>query len=120
MLVRSIHGLAQRWVVLVPAGMVIADPFTLSDPVLLPREQIISVRRHSVTSLPDDALDLRLGTLMGSVEVRLAEPAMFARRQRAETAVVESLAALISPLRAETLIAAARSHPHCRRRRLAA
>ncbi len=88
-LVRSIHGLARRWVVLVPAGMVVADPLTLSDPALLPREQVASVRRLAVTHPPEDALDLRLGTLPGSIEIRLGQPATFACRRRGATAIVD-------------------------------
>lgn len=41
--VPMIHRLSRRWVVLVPAGLVIADPLTLADPTLFPRERIRSV-----------------------------------------------------------------------------
>ncbi len=109
-LLRSIHSLDQRWVVLVPAGLVIADPLTLTDPVLLPREQIEAVGRLAVARPQSGALDLRLGTLMGSIEVRLREPATFARRRRDDTFVAEASAALVSPLRPEALLGAARTH----------
>lgn len=52
---RALHGLARRWVVFVPAGVVIHDPISLVDPVLF--------RRQTVTSLAPapadtDAFDL--------------------------------------------------------------
>ncbi|MEJ7584996.1 MAG: hypothetical protein WKF43_13170 [Acidimicrobiales bacterium] len=34
---RALHGLARRWVVFVPAGLVLHDPFGLPDAVLVPR-----------------------------------------------------------------------------------
>jgi len=42
-LFRSLHGLARRWVVFVPAGMVLHDPLSLTDPVLFPRQGIESL-----------------------------------------------------------------------------
>ena len=35
--VRALHGLARRWVVFVPAGLVLHDPHALLEPVLFPR-----------------------------------------------------------------------------------
>ena len=37
---RSLHTLSRRWAVFVPAGMVLHDPLTLLDPVLLPRSTV--------------------------------------------------------------------------------
>ena len=62
---RALHPLSCRWFVLVPAGIAIADPLTLTEPVLVRREHIASVRRTASAALPPDALDLRLGTLAG-------------------------------------------------------
>ncbi len=42
-LFRSLHGLARRWVVFVPAGMVLHDPLSLTDPVLFRRQVIESL-----------------------------------------------------------------------------
>ena len=33
---RALHGLSERWAVLVPAGLVLHDPMTVTDPFLLP------------------------------------------------------------------------------------
>src|SRR5712692_4214928 len=41
---RSLHGLARRWVVFVPAGLVLHDPMTLTDPTLFQRQLIERLR----------------------------------------------------------------------------
>ena len=40
---RALHGLSRRWIVFVPAGLVIHDPLTMSDAVLFPRRSIVSL-----------------------------------------------------------------------------
>ena len=42
-LARSMHNLARRWAVFVPAGMVLHDPLTLVDPVLFERRLVAKV-----------------------------------------------------------------------------
>jgi len=54
-LFRSMHALARRWVVFVPAGMVLHDPLSLTDPVLFRRQAIESLRLAPAGS---DSLDL--------------------------------------------------------------
>ena len=39
---RSLHGLSRRWIVFVPAGLVLHDPSTLADPVLFRRQTVTS------------------------------------------------------------------------------
>jgi hypothetical protein len=55
LLVRSMHNLSRRWAVFVPAGMVLHDPLTLLDPVLLQRS---NVARLGPAEISTDALDL--------------------------------------------------------------
>jgi hypothetical protein len=55
LLARSLHALSRRWVVVVPAGMVLHDPLTLADPVLFERRAIAVLRPAPADS---DALDL--------------------------------------------------------------
>jgi hypothetical protein len=83
LLTRSIHGLSRRWVVLVPAGVVIVDPLTLPDPVLFTRDSIRSLRAVDARE-PDgpDTLDLRLGAISGAVAVTLARPTEFLATRR--------------------------------------
>jgi hypothetical protein len=86
----SVFSLSRRWFVLVPAGVVIVDPLTLADPVLLPREQLASITAGG-RDRRDFALDLRLGAAPGALTIRLREPAPFVRRRgRAGAAVVHA------------------------------
>ena len=67
-LLRSLHLLSMRWAILVPAGFVIADPMTLTDPVLFVREHILGLGPADPrVRPPDDATDLRLGAAHGSL-----------------------------------------------------
>jgi hypothetical protein len=54
-LARSLHGLSRRWVVFVPAGLVLHDPMTLADPVLFERRVIESLHPAPAGT---DSLDL--------------------------------------------------------------
>jgi hypothetical protein len=106
-LVRSLHSLSRRWLVLVPAGLVVADPLTLADPVLMRREQIAGVERAPAAGR-DDVLDLRLGSAMGSVAVRLRAAQTFARRRgRRETVLHDADAILVSTVLTGAFIQAA-------------
>jgi hypothetical protein len=44
LLLKSLHNLSRRWVVFVPAGLVLHDPLVLLDPVLFRRQDIASLR----------------------------------------------------------------------------
>ncbi len=110
LVVRALHPLACRWFVLVPAGIAIADPLTLTEPVLVRREHIASLRRTAVSALPADALDLRLGTLAGGIVIDLSEPVEFGRRRgRANAEVVTPRQLAVAVVRADAAIAQART-----------
>ncbi len=69
---RSLHTLAQRFAVVVPAGITIVEPFMLSDPVLLLRERIASIRGLDTGRRPaESVLDVRLGATGGSLALTL-------------------------------------------------
>jgi hypothetical protein len=55
LLLRSLHQLSKRWVVFVPAGVVLVDPLGLMDSVLLRRQQL-----RSLHPAPADSLGLDL------------------------------------------------------------
>ena len=55
---RSLHNLSRRWLVFVPAGVVLHDPLTLHDPVLFERREIEVLRPAPADS---DSLDLTQG-----------------------------------------------------------
>ncbi|MBW3649891.1 MAG: hypothetical protein KY458_04915 [Actinobacteria bacterium] len=40
---RALHGLSRRWVVFVPAGVVLHDPMSLADPVLFRRQVVAAL-----------------------------------------------------------------------------
>jgi len=82
LLTRALHGLSRRWGVLVPAGFVIVDPLTLSDPVLFLRERILRMQAGDATPAPPEVLDLRLGAAAGTVSMEFDEDAELGRRGR--------------------------------------
>ena len=69
---RALHTLARRWVVLVPAGVVVVDPMTIADPVLFVRQHLHALRAvDAAAPIPPGALDLRLGASWGSIMFEL-------------------------------------------------
>jgi len=107
LLSRSLHGLSDRFVVLVPAGFVVVDPFTLSDPVLCVRERIVSLRAAGpAPSARPDLLDLRLGATIGTLAVTLDEVAELFRtgRTRRSTVTTRANELWIAPLRRRALL----------------
>ena len=107
-MVRSLHSLARRFLVLVPAGVVVVDPLTLADPVLMRREQIARIGRERDAQSAAGALDLRLGTRTGTTEVVLREPQTFARRRgRRDAALNDADVVLVATVLTAALITTA-------------
>jgi hypothetical protein len=107
-LARSLHSLSVRWLVLVPAGLVVVDPLTLLDPVLMRREYIVGVERLVRTRSETGSLDLRLGTAAGTIAVSLRETHPFARRKgRRDSTLQESAGVLVSIVRPDAFLQAA-------------
>jgi hypothetical protein len=80
---RALHGLSRRWLVLVPAGVVVVDPMTLAEPVLFVRRHVRALRPSEPSAaIADDALDLRLGSTLGNVLIDLDESAEMVRTNR--------------------------------------
>jgi len=75
---RSLHALTQRWLVFVPAGVVIHDPLLLGDPFLVKRNGIRSIHLALVGS---DAEDLTMSSLGHAIEVELHQEAEIAVRK---------------------------------------
>ena len=101
--VRALHGLARRWAVLVPAGLVLHDHHALVDAVLFPRA---SIRRLGPAPADvDDALDLTQRALGLAVELELREPAEVSPRRPDKTVQVESVDRLLfTPTRPGALL----------------
>jgi hypothetical protein len=112
--VRAVHVLARRWVVLVPAGLVIADPMTLADPVLFPRQRIEGLGPADPRKRPPaDALDVRLGAAYGSLALLLDAEAEVFRRSGRTSKAVETHLLMFTPVLSSTVL------EHAARRRLA-
>jgi len=103
---RALHRLARRWVVFVPAGLVLHDPMALAEPVLF-RKQVID----SLGPAPagTDSLDLTLRAIGLALELQLKEKVPMARvigpRHRPEEGASARL--LFTPTRAGAVLAEA-------------
>jgi hypothetical protein len=110
LLVHALHPLSCRWLVLVPAGIAIADPLTLTEPVLVRREQIEHFGRLGATALGGQSLDLRVGTLIGGVALELSEPIDFGRRRgRKNAEMVAATLVAVAVVGADDAVVTARS-----------
>jgi hypothetical protein len=106
-LLRGVHDLSRRWAVFVPAGLVLHDPLTVVDPVLL--------RRPSVTRLvparrDTTALDLTQRAPGLVLEIDLAEevPLALVRPGHRLGEPVKASRLLITPTRPGALLEEAR------------
>jgi hypothetical protein len=105
--VRSLHTLSRRWLVFVPAGMVIHDPLALVDPILLRRG---SVRSFGPAPADTDAVDLTVGAAGLALEARLDDPVSLlpVTSRRTLTELKEVRAVLVTPSRPGRVLAEAR------------
>ncbi|MCA1691298.1 MAG: hypothetical protein LC733_03500, partial [Actinobacteria bacterium] len=69
-LLRGLHDLSRRWAVIVPAGIVLHDPLTIVDPVLLRRQ---SISRLGPAPAHSGAVDLTQKAPGLALEVDLTE-----------------------------------------------
>jgi hypothetical protein len=113
--IRALHTLARRWLVTVPAGVVVVDPMTLVDPVLVVRRNLRGVRAVDATAAPvRGAIDLRLGATLGTVEVALdgsIDVVRGSRRGRADTIRPDALLVAVAGRRELLARASRRSGP---------
>lgn len=107
---RSLHGLAERWAVLVPAGIVLRDAMTLRDAVLFPRRTVASLGPGPRAPSPrPDVADLRLGALGGTLSLDLDDPTVVvlaghALRDRRSNTTATVTRVLFSPTRPGDLL----------------
>jgi hypothetical protein len=104
LLLRALHGLSRRWVVFVPAGVVLHDLLALSDPVLFQRT---TIERLAPASRDTDALDLTERAPGLALELALREPVdvNLSRAKSAER--VQARAVLFTPTRPGAVVAEA-------------
>lgn len=108
---RRMHALSRRWLVFVPAGVVVHDPLHLAEPILLPTR---SLRRIGPVDDVGDAVDVTGGALGLVLELRPVEPVSAGLRQGRQVTETEGVAALVvAPVRpgATLVIARARRLP---------
>jgi hypothetical protein len=108
---RALHRLSRRWLVLVPAGVVVVDRMSLVENTLFPREHIQLMRSLGGDESPGAALDLRMGATLGSLLAIFDEPAelvLAARPGRDARTVNAPAIAVAVARRAEVLDGAAR------------
>lgn len=102
---RSIHQLSRRWIVLVPAGLVVHDPLAMPEPQLFPRRTIARLGPAEVGS---PAVDLTAGAAGLALELRLQEPTeMLVRGPGRGTSTHSTDAVLIAPARPAVMLDAA-------------
>jgi hypothetical protein len=71
LLARSLHGLSRRWLVFVPAGVVVHDDLALADAMLFQRRGVAGIRPATTDST---ALDITQRALGLALELSLKEP----------------------------------------------
>ncbi len=105
---RAVHGLSRRWVVFVPAGLVVHDPMSLADPVLFPKQMVsaVTVAEHGST-----ALDLTQRAAGLTLELALKEPAplVLAKVGRGIGPTVDADRVLFTPTRPGRVLAELRT-----------
>ena len=104
---RSLYVLAKRWIVFVPAGVVVHDPMQLADPILVRRKDI---RSFAAAAADTDATDLTARALGLALELQLSEPATLARQKPGSRTAQHMTATkvLLTPTRPGAVLRAAR------------
>ena len=107
---RRFHRLSRRFLVFVPAGLVIHDHMVLSETALFRWANVRSVERALADT---EALDLTGGALGPAVEVVLGgmETVVRAGRRPGQTSAVHARALLCSPTLIDAVIAQAATPP---------
>ena len=103
----AIYRLGKRWVVLVPAGVLLHDYLSVGDPTLIPRNQIAD---FSPAKAKTDALDLSQNSFGLSLEIRCFTPLSMmlkkgTRKIINESSTVENF--MINPARPNAVLAEA-------------
>lgn len=99
LLLKSLHNLSRRWVVFVPAGMVLHDPVVLFDPTLFRRQDVAALRPGRRRN--PAYLDLSQRAPGMGLEMDLAEPTAVAllRPGRREADTVDTDRIRFTPTR---------------------
>ncbi|SVA74164.1 uncharacterized protein METZ01_LOCUS127018, partial [marine metagenome] len=90
--VRSLHRLSRRWIVLVPAGLVLHDHLALAEPTLLQRAGLARIGPAAVDT---DAADFTQQARGLALEVRCREPHDVLPAGRGRTTEVAAIEAFL-------------------------
>lgn len=102
---RQMHLLSRRWLVFVPAGIVVHDPLTLTEPVLVPRHVVSRLGPALASSA---GLDITGGALGLALEISTSEPlGVGLRRGRRRDERTDVTALLVTPTQPGTTLALA-------------
>lgn len=95
---RTLHRLAQRWIVFVPAGVTLVDPVALAEPTLFRRD---SIARLGPAPADTEALDLSAGAtgLIVQIDLDTPAPVLPAVGRNKVTAPLEVRSVLLAPTR---------------------
>lgn len=104
LLARALHRLSRRWLVFVPAGVVVHDPMALAEPVLFPRKEIERL------SPGRDGLDLTLGALRPALDLRLRAEAKLGVVRNRKPEEVSTSSLLVAPTTPGRVLAYAAAH----------
>ena len=100
--VRALHRLSRRWIVLVPAGLVLHDHLALAEPTLLQRAGLARIGPAAVDT---DAADFTQQARGLAIEVRCREPHDVLPAGRGRTTEVAAIEAfLCSPNRPDVVL----------------
>ena len=100
--VRALHRLSRRWIVLVPAGLVLHDHLALAEPTLLQRAGLARIGPAAVDT---DAADFTQQARGLALEVRCREPHDVLPAGRGRTTEVAAIEAfLCSPNRPDVVL----------------
>ena len=104
---RALHQLARRWVVFVPAGVVLHDLTVVREPVLFPRSTIVALGPAPADTTGHDLTDQALGL---ALRVRTDPPTVFApAARRGQATAIEADEVLFTPTRPGAVMAVAAS-----------
>lgn len=104
--VRRLHELSRRWLVFVPAGVVVHDSLSLAEPVLFATR---ALDRFGPVTDDRDAVDVTGGATGLVLELRPREPISIGRRRGRDTTEMEDVPALlVSPTQPGATLALAR------------
>jgi hypothetical protein len=109
-LVRSIHRFSRRWLVLVPAGLVVHDHVVLGETLMVPRQSVASAR---LAPAGTEALDLTGPAAGFAIEVAVRSAAtvlLAADRLHPRGVAVHATSFLVAPSRPGRALRAAAAH----------